>query len=56
MVSAMTKLIEEDGIEYFVGPFIQFGQEAACDLCEDAQIPMVAGPPSLEQIAANTPY
>jgi branched-chain amino acid transport system substrate-binding protein len=57
MTAAMTKLIEEDGIEYFVGPFIQYGQEAARSMCEDAQIPMVgAGPPSLEQIAANTPY
>jgi branched-chain amino acid transport system substrate-binding protein len=57
MTAAMTKLIEEDGIEYFVGPFIQYGQEAARTICEDAQIPMVgAGPPSLEQIAAATPY
>lgn len=57
MTSAMTKLIEEDGIEYFVGPFIQYGQEAARQMCEDAQIPMVgSGPPSLDQIAANTPY
>jgi branched-chain amino acid transport system substrate-binding protein len=57
MTQAMTKLIEEGGIEYFVGPFIQFGQEAARQICEDAQIPMVgAGPPSLDQIAARTPY
>jgi len=57
MTAAMTKLIEEDGIEYFVGPFIQYGQEAGRALCEDAEIPMVgAGPPSLDQIAANTPY
>jgi branched-chain amino acid transport system substrate-binding protein len=57
MTAAMTKLIEEDGIEYFVGPFIQYGQEAGRALCEDAEIPMVgAGPPSLEQIDANTPY
>lgn len=57
MTAAMTKLIEEDGIEYFVGPFIQYGQEAGRQICEDAQIPMVgAGPPSLEQIAANTAY
>jgi branched-chain amino acid transport system substrate-binding protein len=57
MTAAMTKLIEEDGIEYFVGPFIQFGQEAARQICEDAQIPMVgAGPESLAQIAAPTEY
>ena len=41
MTAAMTKLIEQDGIEYFVGPFIQFGQEAGRQICEDAQIPMV---------------
>jgi branched-chain amino acid transport system substrate-binding protein len=57
MTAAMTKLIEQDGIEYFVGPFIQFGQEAARQICEDAEIPMVgAGPVSLDQIAAATPY
>ncbi|OFW66963.1 MAG: hypothetical protein A2Y74_10120, partial [Actinobacteria bacterium RBG_13_63_9] len=57
MTLAMTELIEEDGVEYFVGPFIQYGQEAARTICEDAQIPMVgAGPPSLDQIAAETPY
>jgi branched-chain amino acid transport system substrate-binding protein len=57
MTAAITKLIEQDGIEYFVGPFIQFGQETARGLCEDAEIPMVgAGPVSLEQIAAATPY
>jgi branched-chain amino acid transport system substrate-binding protein len=57
MSAAMTKLIEEDGVEYFVGPFIQYGQEAARQICEDAQIPMVgSGPPDLDQIAAQTPY
>jgi branched-chain amino acid transport system substrate-binding protein len=57
MTAAMTKLIEQDGIEYFVGPFIQYGQEAARQICEDAQIPMVGtGPVSLEQIATATPY
>jgi branched-chain amino acid transport system substrate-binding protein len=57
MSAAMTKLIEEDGVEYFVGPFIQFGQEAARQICEDAQIPMVgSGPPNLDQIAAQTQY
>jgi len=57
MSAAMTKLIDQEGIEYFVGPFIQYGQEAARQACEDAQIPMVgAGPPSLEQIANATPY
>jgi branched-chain amino acid transport system substrate-binding protein len=57
MSAAMTKLIEEDGVEYFVGPFIQYGQEAARQICEDAQIPMVgSGPPNLDQIAAQTPY
>lgn len=57
MVSAMTKLIEQAGIEYFVGPFIQYGQEAARGLCEDAQIPMVGtGPVSLDQIKAATEY
>lgn len=57
MTAAMTKLIEQDGIEYFVGPFIQFGQEAGRQICEDAQIPMVgAGPASLDQIEANTKY
>jgi branched-chain amino acid transport system substrate-binding protein len=51
MTAAMTKLIEQDGIEYFVG------QEAARQICEDAQIPMVgAGPVSIEQMAAATPY
>ncbi len=57
MTAAMTKLIEEDGIEYFVGPFIQYGQEAGRQICEDAEIPMVgAGPVSLEQLAADTQY
>ena len=57
MTAAMTKLIEEDGIEYFVGPFIQFGQEAGRQICEDAQIPMIgAGPVSLEQLAKPTEY
>jgi branched-chain amino acid transport system substrate-binding protein len=57
MTAALTKLIEQDGIDYFVGPFIQYGQEAARQMCEDAEIPMVgSGPPSLEQIEANTPY
>ncbi len=57
MTAAMTKLIEEDGIEYFVGPFIQYGQEAGRQICEDAQIPMVgAGPESLEQLANPTEY
>ncbi len=57
MTAAMNKLIEQDGIEYFVGPFIGFGQEAARAICEDAEMPMIgAGPPSLEQIEAATPY
>jgi branched-chain amino acid transport system substrate-binding protein len=57
MLAAMAKLVEQDGIKYFVGPFMQFGQEAARDFCENAQIPMVGtGPVSLEQIAAATPY
>ncbi len=57
MTAAMTKLIEEDGIEYFVGPFIQYGQEAGRQICEDAQIPMIgAGPVSLEQLANPTEY
>ena len=57
MTAAMTKLIEEDGIEYFVGPFIQYGQEAGRAICEDAQIPMVgAGPVSLEQLKADAKY
>jgi branched-chain amino acid transport system substrate-binding protein len=57
MLAAMTKLVEQDGIQYFVGPFQQAGQEAARDFCEEAQIPMVgAGPPSLAQISAQTPY
>lgn len=57
MTAAMTKLIEEDGVEYFIGPFIQFGQEAGRQICEDAEIPMIgAGPVSLEQLAADTQY
>jgi branched-chain amino acid transport system substrate-binding protein len=57
LIAAMTKLIEQDGVEYFVGPFMQAGQEVARQVCEDAQIPMVgSGPVSLEQIAAATPY
>jgi len=51
MVNNLTQLIQDTKIDYFVGPFIQFGQEAARDMCEQAQVPMVgAGPVTLKQL------
>jgi len=57
MTAAITKLIEEDGIDYFIGPFMQFGQEAGRQICEDYEMVMVGcGPVTLEQIEENTQY
>jgi len=51
MVNNLTQLIQDTKIDYFVGPFIQYGQEAARDMCEQAQVPMVgAGPVTLKQL------
>ena len=50
MVAGLTKLMEQTKIDYFVGPFIQYGHEAARDMCEQAEMVMVGtGPPTLEQ-------
>ncbi|MCX8031865.1 MAG: ABC transporter substrate-binding protein [Thermoleophilia bacterium] len=57
MVNNLTQLIQDVKIDYFVGPFIQYGQEAARDMCEQAQVPMVgAGPVTLEQLKAKKRY
>jgi branched-chain amino acid transport system substrate-binding protein len=54
MVTALTKLIEQTQIDYFVGPFIQYGQEAARQACEAAQIPMIGtGPTTLDQMSGT---
>ncbi len=53
MTAALTKLIEETKIDFFVGPFIQYGQEAARGMCEQAKIVMVgAGPATVDQVKA----
>ncbi len=46
MIANLTRLIEQEGVSAIVGPFIQFGQEAARGVTEAAQIPHVAGGPA----------
>ena len=54
LVANLTKLIQEDKVFGIIGPFIQFGQEAARAVTEQAQIPHVGmGPATLDQIAGT---
>jgi|LSQX01.2.fsa_nt_gb branched-chain amino acid transport system substrate-binding protein len=57
MVAGLTKLIEQTKVDYFVGPFIQYGHEAARDMCEQAKMVMVGtGPTTLEQQQSGKKY
>jgi branched-chain amino acid transport system substrate-binding protein len=57
LVANLNKLIQQDKVFATIGPFIQYGQEAARQIAEQTQTPMVGnGPATVKQLEAKPQY